>query len=136
MKVIDEITKDDLVHILDRKIGEVRRAVSVYMDKGETSLQQLRWWLLAWRFIKLDEEQEAFDVVLMVHPSAVPSLPSECTRIEDGLTAKHAGKGACLQHPYLGIAYQDPSFDMYMNSLECLIGPGTEFLDDCKVLLR
>ena len=136
LKVIDEIAKDDLVHILDRKIGKVRRAVVFYMDKGETSLQQLRWWLLAWRFIKLDEEQEAFDVVLMVHPSAVPSLPSECTRIEDGFTAKHAGKGACLYHPYMGIAYRDPSFDMYMNSQECLIGPGTEFLDDYKVLLR
>ena len=86
--------------------------------------------------VGVDKEEEAFDVVLMVHPEAVPSLPAECKRIEEGFTAKHAGKGACLYHPYMGISYRDPSFDMYMNSQECLIGPGTEFLDGYKVLLR
>ena len=106
------------------------------MDTGQAGLQQLNWWLEAWKFIGLDEEDEAFDVVLMVHPEAVPSLPAECKRIEEGFTAKHAGKGACIYHPYMGISYRDPSFDMYMNSQECLIGPGTEFLDGYKVLLR
>merc|ERR1712210_370483 len=72
----------------------------------------------------------------MVHPDAVPRLPVECKRIEEGFTAKHVGKGACLYHPYMGIAYRDPSFDMYMNSQECLIGPGTEFLDGYRVVLR
>ena len=135
-EALDEIARENLVHLLDHKAGKVRRAVVFYMDTGQSGLQQLNWWLEAWKFIGLDEEEEAFDVVLMVHPEAVPSLPAECKRIEEGFTAKHAGKGACLYHPYMGISYRDPSFDMYMNSQECLIGPGTEFLDGYKVLLR
>ena len=135
-KALEEIAQDDLVHLLDQKTGKVRRAVVFYLDKGESGLQQLKWWLHAWKLIGLDEAEEAFDVVLMVHPDAVPRLPEECKRIEEGFTAKHVGKGACLYHPYMGIAYRDPSLDMYMNSQECLIGPGTEFLDGYRVLLR
>ena len=84
----------------------------------------------------MDDEKEAFDIVLMVHPNAVPYLPVECERIAEDFTANHVGKGACLYHPYMGISYRDPTFDMYMNSQECLVGPGTEFLGGYKVLLR
>ena len=84
----------------------------------------------------MDDEKEAFDIVLMVHPNAVPYLPVECKRIAEDFTANHVGKGACLYHPYMGISYRDPTFDMYMNSQECLVGPGTEFLGGYKVLLR
>ena len=135
-KALDEIAQDDLVHLLDQKTGKVRRAVVFYMDKGKSSLQQLKWWLHAWKLIGLDAPEEAFDVVLMVHPDAIPSLPVECKRIEERFTAKHVGKGACIYHPYMGIAYRDSSFDKYLNSQECLIGPGTDFLDGYKILLR
>jgi len=37
---------------------------------------------------------------------------------------------------YVGITYRDNSFDSYMNSQECLFGPGSEFLSHYKVLLR
>jgi len=46
------------------------------------------------------------------------------------------GSGECFYKPYIGIAHRDPSYDKYMNSQECLIGPGTEFLGNYKVLLR
>ena len=36
----------------------------------------------------------------------------------------------------LGIAQREPGYDKYMNSQECLIGPGTEFLADYRILLR
>ena len=36
----------------------------------------------------------------------------------------------------LGITYRDKSYDGYMNSQECLFGPGSEFLSQYKVLLR
>ena len=36
----------------------------------------------------------------------------------------------------IGITYRDNSFDGYMNSQECLFGPGTRFLSRYKVLLR
>ena len=36
----------------------------------------------------------------------------------------------------LGIASRDSSYDVNMNSLDCNIGPGTEFLDEYKLLLK
>ena len=48
-EALDEIHRDDLEHLLERRrTGEMRRAVVFYMDMGETVLQQLRWWLKAW----------------------------------------------------------------------------------------
>ena len=32
-----------------------------------------------------------------------------------------------------GISYRDKAYDHYMNSQECLFGPGTEFLSHYKV---
>ena len=37
---------------------------------------------------------------------------------------------------FLGIAHREPGYDKYMNSQECLIGPGTDFLADYRILLR
>ena len=52
----------------------MRRAVVLYMDQGESGLQQLRWWIKAWRFVGLDQAKEAFDIVLMVHPGMVEKV--------------------------------------------------------------
>ena len=46
------------------------------------------------------------------------------------------GPGQCLYRPYLGIAYRDKTYDNYMNSQECLYGPGSEFLSQFTLLLR
>ena len=52
----------------------MRRAVVLYMDQGESGLQQLRWWIKAWKFVGLDQAKEAFDIVLMVHPGMVEKV--------------------------------------------------------------
>ena len=41
--------------------------------------QQLNWWIKAWQFSGLDEPGEAFDIVVMVHPSGVPDIKEQCT---------------------------------------------------------
>ena len=64
--------------------------------------------------------------VLLTHPASVPSLPPDCLPVED--TALPTGPGLCRYKPYLGIKYRDNTYDSYMNSQECLVGPGTEFL--------
>ena len=38
--------------------------------------------------------------------------------------------------PPPGISHRDPSYDRYMNSQECLVGPGTDFLASYRLLLR
>ena len=47
----------------------------------------------------MDDEKEAFDIVLMVHPNAVPYLPVECKRMAEDFTANHVGKGPSLLNP-------------------------------------
>ena len=59
-----------------------------------------------------------------------------CTRVPEDFSPRYNGTGRCLYKPYLGIAHRDPTYDQYMNSQECLVGPGTDFLQDYRTLLR
>ena len=92
-------------------------------------LPQLLWWLAAWRLAGLQQEEEGFDVVVMVHPhmveqvltetvprsfscslatspSPVPALITQvtkhCTLIGDNFTAKFLGQSRCFYKPYEG----------------------------------
>ena len=118
--------QEELLHSADPAGGRGRRAAVFYLDRGSSGLAQVRWWLHAWRHIGLDSEEEQFDLVLLSHPAAIASLPGDCRRVED--TTLPTGPGLCRYKPYVGIAYRDNTFDSYMNSQECLVGPGTEFL--------
>ena len=95
-----------------------------------------RWWLAAWRLIGLDSAEERFDLVLMTHPANVANLPSDCHLVTDSFSLNYTGPGQCLYRPYLGIAHRDKSYDPYMNSQECLYGPGSQFLSQYTLLLR
>ena len=95
-----------------------------------------RWWLSAWRLIGLDSAEEGFDLVLMTHPANVANLPSDCHLVTDSFTVNYTAPGRCLYRPYLGIAHRDKSYDSYMNSQECLYGPGSQFLSQYTLLLR
>ena len=52
------------------------------------------------------------------------------------IRVNYTSPGQCLYRPYLGVAYRDKSYDGYMNSQECLFGPGSEFLAQYDTLLR
>ena len=116
--------------------GRRRRAAVFYLDKGSSGLAMLRWWLAAWRLIGLDRAEEGFDLVFMTHPANVANLPSDCHLVTDSFSLNYTAPGQCLYRPYLGIAYRDKSYDPYMNSQECLYGPGSEFLSQYNILLR
>ena len=72
----------------------------------------------------------------MTHPANVANLPSDCHLVTDSFSLNYTAPGQCLYRPYLGIAYRDKSYDPYMNSQECLYGPGSEFLSQYNILLR
>merc|ERR1712203_944783 len=132
-----EIKVDEMMASLETtsEAQKNRRAVVFYMDRGKSGKQQLNWWIKAWQFSGLDEPGEAFDIVVMVHPSGVPDIKEQCTLVTPQFSAKFNGSGKCFYKPYIGIAHREPGYDKYMNSQECLIGPGTEFLADYRILL-
>ena len=74
--------------------------------------------------------------MLMTHPANVAALPSDCQLVTERFTVNYTGPGQCLYRPYLGISHRDKSYDPYMNSQECLYGPGSEFLSQYTLLLR
>ena len=107
-----------------------------YLDRGSGGLEMVRWWLHTWRFLGLDTAAQAMDLVLLTHPAAVAELPAECGLVEEGFRLNYSLAGRCLYKPYLGVAHRDKSYDPYMNSQECLFGPGSEFLGQYSHLLR
>jgi len=134
-RALKEIDEDDLLHMGGFR-GEKRRAAVFYMDKGRGAIPSIKWWLYAWQFIGLNSSEEAFDIVVMVHPESVKNIPDTCREVEDGFIPSYGKPGECLYKVYVGITYRDNSFDSYMNSQECLFGPGSEFLSHYQVLLR
>ena len=136
-KAVEEVDMDNLLHEHDKPDPNKRRRAAVfYLDKGTSGVAMVRWWLKAWRFIGLDSAEQGFDLVMMTHPASVEKLPEECQLVTDSYLVNHGGPGQCLFKPYLGIAYRDKSYDPYMNSQECLYGPGSEFLSQYTILLR
>ena len=150
-RALGEIEQDDMLHMGGFR-GHRRRAAVFYMDKGKGAIPSIKWWLYAWQFIGLNSSEEAFDIVIMAHPEAVRNIPAECREVEEDFTPHHGQAGECLYRVYVGenkeclaiyqdiyytgIAYRDNSFDSYMNSQECLFGPGSEFLHHYTLLLR
>ena len=127
--------------------------IGKYTTSSGPSLQQLHWWVKAWTFVGLDQPDQAFDVVVMAHPDMVEKVAKMCTRIPPDFSPKYSGPGRCLYKPYIGVANRDSAYDKYktsqdqecqdyriipryMSSQECLVGPGSEFLQDYRTLLR
>ena len=138
-RAVEEVELDDFLHQHDRleEGGRRRRRAAVfYLDNLSSGLAMLKWWLAAWRLIGLDRAEEGFDLVFMTHPANVANLPSDCHLVTDSFSLNYTAPGQCLYRPYLGIAYRDKSYDPYMNSQECLYGPGSEFLSQYNILLR
>ena len=134
---VKEIDIDDMLHEFDKKDPDKRRRAAVfYVDKGDKGLDMVRWWIYTWRFIGLDSADQGFDLVMLTHPAAVSKLPGDCVLVSENYRINFTSPGQCLYKPYLGIAYRDKTYDPYMNSQECLYGPGSEFLAQYTLLLR
>merc|ERR1719400_132402 len=82
-QALEEIKVDEMMASLETtsEAQKNRRAVVFYMDRGKSGKQQLNWWIKAWQFSGLDEPEEAFDIVVMVHPVMAPQISSSCKLI-------------------------------------------------------
>ena len=100
-KALKEIDEDDLMNLRGFS-GEDRRAAVFYVDKGKGALANINWWIYTWKFIGLNTAEEAFDLVMMVHPAAIEHLPSECKEITEDFSPNYGGEGECLFKPYIG----------------------------------
>ena len=134
---VAEVEVDTMLHEHDTADPARRRRAAVfYLDRGSSGLDMVRWWIYTWRFIGLDTAEQGFDLVILTHPASVAKLPAECSLVEEGFRLNYTAAGRCLYKPYLGVAHRDKSYDPYMNSQECLFGPGSEFLGQYSHLLR
>jgi len=135
-KVLDQIKAEESSGSLFLQSGS-RRAVVFYLDKGTGFLSYLTWWLLAWKEIGLDSEDEEFDLILMTHPTSIKLLPPECKPVPDNFDpSTHRGPGMCLYKELLSIHERDPHYDPYLNSQECLFNAAAAFLSGYSSLLR
>ena len=88
-KSLQEIDEDDLLHQFDNRTEQVaagsqrRRGVVFYVDQGDNTMDYVRWWIFAWRFIGLDIVDEAFDLILMTHPAIISKLPTDCEPVNN-----------------------------------------------------
>ena len=98
---LEEIALDDLLHAGGYR-GEKRRAVVFYLDRGTSGLASLLWWIQAWEFIGLSDKEEEFDIVIMVHPEAVPNIPTKCSEISKDFVPSYGEAGQCIYKPYIG----------------------------------
>ena len=96
----------------------------------------LFWWIYSWKFLGLNTFEQAFDIIVMTHPDMVSQLPNDCLMVEENFTIPYDKPGECFYKEYIGLSWRDATFDGYFNSMECLIGPGSEFLEHYNVLLR
>ena len=125
-QALEEIKLDEMMASLEASTGEKknRRAVVLYMDRGKSGSsssssldppsdglrsgkQQLNWWIKAWQFSGLDEPAEAFDIVVMAHPSVVADIADQCTLVTPQFSAKFNGTGKCFYKPYIGWTFID-----------------------------
>ena len=67
--VMQEIKEANKTGDFNTRMEGNRRAVVFYVDKGERNLGYIPWWTFTWKQIGLDSEKEAFDIILMTHPS-------------------------------------------------------------------
>ena len=72
-------------------------------DVLRSGKQQLIWWIKAWQFSGLDEPAEAFDIVVMAHPSVVADIADQCTLVTPQFSAMFNVTVKCFYKPYIGL---------------------------------
>ena len=99
-KAIEEIDMDDLIQSGGFQGGE-RRAAVFYVDQGQGAMANVNWWIYTWKFIGLNAAEEAFDLVMMIHPRAIENLPTECKEVTE-FHPNLGESGECLYKSYVG----------------------------------
>ena len=65
-------------------------------------MANVNWWIYTWKFIGLNAAEEAFDLVMMIHPHAIENLPKECKEVTTEFQPNFGEAGECLYKPYVG----------------------------------
>ena len=134
-KILKDISKKFKIEkVLESK--KKRRAAVFYLDRNSSDISMLNWWIYTWKFIGLNTIDQAFDIIVMTYPEMVHQLPRDFIEIKEYFTIPYDTPGQCFFKEYIGISWRDNNFDTYFNSMECLVGPGTDFLSYYDVLLR
>ncbi|EGD78887.1 hypothetical protein PTSG_01862 [Salpingoeca rosetta] len=119
-----------------------RRAVVFFMEPSRMLTLQVKWWLRAWRMLKLDEPDQRMDVLIMGNGDDFESLMSlgcEMKSLDTQTSIPHAdGHGVCWLFPFRGINSREPGkYDAWFNSLEVLVNKKTRpLLEQYDQLLR
>jgi hypothetical protein len=100
-KAIEEIDMDNQIQAEGFK-GDNRRAAVFYVDQGQGAMANVNWWVYTWKFIGLNAAEEAFDLVMMIHPRAIENLPTECKEVTTAFHPNFGEAGECLYKPYVG----------------------------------
>ena len=102
------VVKDALKDISNREVASLgmapsgqRRAAVFYVD-NKHAVRYLKWWIYAWRFIGLDAEKEAFDIIVMADPDIVTDLPNDCQEYTRQFSPRTAGPGQCVYKQFKG----------------------------------
>ena len=101
VKAMEEIDMDDLMQAGGFKGGE-RRAAVFYVDQGQGTMANVNWWIYTWKFIGLNATEEAFDLVMMIHPHAIENLPKECKEVTTEFQPNFGEAGECHYKSYVG----------------------------------
>ena len=103
-KAVTEALRD----ISDREVASLgiapagqRRAAVFYADSKQ-AIRYLKWWVYAWRFIGLDSEVEAFDIIVMVDPDTVEDMPEDCKEYSKQFNPQAARPGQCIYKQFEG----------------------------------
>ncbi|EGD80323.1 hypothetical protein PTSG_10578 [Salpingoeca rosetta] len=97
-----------------------RRAVVFFMEPSRMLTLQVKWWLRAWRMLKLDEPDQRMDVLIMGNGDDFESLMSlgcEMKSLDTQTSIPHAdGHGVCWLFPFRGINSREPGkYDAWFN---------------------
>ena len=103
-----KVVTDTLKEISDNEVASLgvpsqgqRRAAVFYVDSKQ-AVQYLVWWIYAWKFIGLNKEEEAFDIVVMVSPDTVDELPGDCKEYTEDMNTQAPGIGKCIFKQFIG----------------------------------
>eukprot|EP00730_Choanoeca_flexa_P009600 TRINITY_DN12680_c0_g2_i2.p1 TRINITY_DN12680_c0_g2~~TRINITY_DN12680_c0_g2_i2.p1 ORF type:complete len:702 (+),score=142.78 TRINITY_DN12680_c0_g2_i2:160-2265(+) len=124
---------------------EVNRRVVVFYQppRYRDIVTQIRWWLLAYKKLGLDEAAQRFDVIIYGHLDMLGNISRDYGCEEKPLDADleppaESSKGVCWMIPFVGASEREPeAYDGWFNSIEVLINKDTRpFLSKWRLILR
>ncbi|EDQ92155.1 uncharacterized protein MONBRDRAFT_31271 [Monosiga brevicollis MX1] len=124
----------------------VNRRVVVFFQppKYLAVYTQIRWWLLAWRELRLNQPDQKFDVLIYGDIKMLANITRDFKECEqkplDPTLAppSESSAGVCWVIPFVGASQRHPEeYDGWFNSIEVLVNENTRpFLRQWTLLLR